>query len=181
MKFSDKKQETICCDNNTSCSDSSCTTSSCNCSSNISTKIACPICGQIGHKVTGITIKAQLKKEKFKGMSHDKDEFNFCSNPSCDNVYYSNDKKQNFTQADIKSKVTIKNNDPKTPLCYCKKLLKKDVIEMINRGEKDIGKKVRDIISQGKTFCEKANPKGSCCTKEVGDFLADYNIAFFKE
>ena len=54
-------------------------------------------------------------------------------------------------------------SNQKTPLCYCKKLLKEQILKM---------------IEEGKTFCEKSNPKGTCCTEDITDFLAEYGINF---
>lgn len=153
-------------------------TTLCGCATQDNAINACPHCNQSGNNVDAITIKSQLKKEARNNMRLDMDEFNFCTNPECDTVYYSNDGNETFAQADIKSKITIKNDDTKTPLCYCKKLLKENVIEMIKNNEPDIAKKVKAIISDGKSFCEKSNPKGTCCTEDITSFLAGYGIDF---
>jgi len=151
---------------------------SCGCATQYTVNIACPHCKENGSNVDAITVKSQLKKEKKLQMHSDMDQFNFCTNPKCDTVYYSNDGAETFAQADIKARVTIKNDDLKTPLCYCRKLLKANVIEMIENNEPNIAQKVRAIISDGKSFCEKSNPKGTCCTQEVTDFLASYGIDY---
>ena len=150
----------------------------CGCATSDESLVLCPHCNTKGLDVQGVTIKAQLKKEKFETMTSSKDDFNFCTTPKCDTVYYSNDGKETFAQADIKSKITSKNDDPKTPLCYCKKLLKENVIEMINNKEEDIPTKIKNIVSEGKTFCEKSNPRGTCCTEDMARFLADYGLDY---
>jgi hypothetical protein len=152
--------------------------SSCGCATQDTVAVSCPYCNKNGSNVDAITVKSQLKKEVRNSMHLDMDEFNFCTNPECDTVYYSNDGSETFAQADIKSKITIKNDDPKTPLCYCRKLLKENVIEMIENNEPDIAKKVKAIISDGKSFCEKSNPKGTCCTDDITSFLKEYGIDF---
>jgi hypothetical protein len=152
--------------------------SACGCGDTIEAVGKCPNCNSKGTVVSGVTIKAQLKKEKFENLTTSKDDFNFCNTPKCDTVYYSNDGSQTYSQTDIKSKITIKNDDPKTPLCYCKKLLKENVIEMIKNNEPDIAKKIKAIISDGKSFCEKSNPKGTCCTEDITSFLKEYDINF---
>ncbi|NCO00527.1 MAG: hypothetical protein GW906_01670 [Epsilonproteobacteria bacterium] len=151
---------------------------SCGCATQENVVYVCPSCGTKGSNVNAITVKSQLKKEVRTTMKLDVGLFNFCTNPQCDTVYYSNDGSEIFLQSDIKSKVTIKNEDPKTPLCYCKKLLKESVIEMINRKEPAIAKKVKEIIADGKSFCEKSNPKGTCCTEDITSFLKGYGIDF---
>ena len=153
-------------------------TASCGCATQEESTHLCPHCGKSGSNVEAITIKSQLKKESRNNMKLGLDAFNFCTNPECDTVYYSNDSSETFSQSDVKSKVTIKNDDPKTPLCYCKKLLKENVIEMIQSNKPDIAKKVKAIISEGKSFCEKSNPKGTCCTEDITSFLKEYDIDF---
>ena len=153
-------------------------TESCGCATQEQVTHVCPNCGNSGSNVDEITVKSQLKKEVRYNMHLRLDEFNFCTNPKCDTVYYSNDGSETFSQSNIKSKITIKNDDPKTPLCYCKKLLKENVTLMIKNNEPDIPKKVKAIISDGKSFCEKSNPKGTCCTEDITSFLKEYGINF---
>ncbi len=152
--------------------------SACECAPQSPVQASCPYCNLKGRNVDAVTIKSQLKKEVRNSMLLGLDLFNFCSNPDCDTVYYSNDKSESFSQKDIKSKVTIKNDDPKTPLCYCRKLLKENVREMIENRESHIVQKVKEIIADGKSFCEKSNPKGICCTEDITSFLAEYDIHY---
>jgi len=152
--------------------------SSCGCVTPIETVNRCPNCNSKGTVVSGITIKAQLKKEKFENLTTSKDNFNFCNTPKCNTVYYSNDGTEFYNQEDVKLKVAVKNDDPQTPLCYCKRLLKQNVIDMINNKEENIAEKVFEIVSSGKSVCEKANPRGVCCTEDVTNFLADYGIDY---
>lgn len=153
---------------------------SCGCATQVSAASVCPHCHQKGSKVEAITVKSQLKKEPLSNMRSAMAAFNFCTNPGCDTVYYANDGSESFGQKEIKSKVTLKNDDPETPLCYCRKLLKKDVLAMIENRETDIAEKVRAIIANGKSFCEKSNPKGSCCSDDVKSYLAGYGIPWEK-
>lgn len=153
-------------------------TASCGCATQEEVSHICPHCGKSGSNVDAITVKSQLKKEARANMKLGLDAFNFCSNTKCDTVYYSDDGSEIFSQSDVKSKITIKNDDPKTPLCYCRKLLKENVIKMIKNSEPDIAKKVKAIVSEGKSFCEKSNPKGRCCTEDIASFLKEYGIDF---
>lgn len=148
---------------------------SCGCSSNKSADTVCPKCGINGLKVSYTTLKSQLKKELVDSLNT-LENLNFCLNPVCDTVYYND--KIIFNQNDIKSKITIKNSHPDTPLCYCKNLLKKDFYHMLETNEANIGSKIKAIISDGKSFCEKSNPKGVCCTEDVKEFLKSYNIGW---
>lgn len=143
----------------------------CGCSVSSSATASCPSCGTIGRKVSALTIQSQFKKETLSQYASHNDKFNFCTNPTCPFVYYDNSGSIVIHQNEIKSKVTIKNDDPSTPLCYCKKLLKSDFNKMVEESESDIANKIKTIINEGKSFCEKSNPKGVCCTEDVKAFL----------
>ena len=148
--------------------------SSCGCSNSEVASITCPFCRTNGRKVTALTMHSQLKKE-YQEQYESFENFNFCTNPHCSNVYY-NDQGITIGQEQIKTKVTLKNSDPSTPLCYCKKLLKEQFYDMVRAGEPNIAQKIKEIIANGKSFCEKSNPKGVCCTEDVNLFLAAHNI-----
>ncbi|WP_294892308.1 hypothetical protein [Sulfuricurvum sp. MLSB] len=152
--------------------------SGCGCSLSSSATASCPACGTIGRKVSSLTIQSQFKKEMLENYKDHTDKFNFCMNPSCPAVYYDDSESIIIHQDEIRSKVTIKNDDLKTPLCYCKKLLKSDFFQMIEDNIPDISDKIKAIISEGKSFCEKSNPKGVCCTEDVKTFLAEYGMAW---
>ena len=138
---------------------------------------SCPQCSKAGKTVNPVTIKAQLLKEKQETMSNAFDAFCFCTTPDCRAVYYAKDGSETFYETDIKAKVTIKNDDPSTPLCYCHKYKKADALEdMKEMDAKALVKKIKGIISQDKSFCQKANPKGSCCTSDIKSWLARHNI-----
>lgn len=165
MKFS--TQKTGC-----GCSGAS-QTASCGCSAASKAAHVCPNCGKYGITVSDITIKSQLKKEHLEALAY-RSGFNFCKNQGCDTVYYKEG--LSFSQSDVRNKVTVKNDDPLTPLCYCQKLLKKDFFEMLKAGEENIPAKIREIIASGKSFCEKSNPKGVCCMEDVKTFVESHGL-----
>lgn len=154
------------------------TESGCGCSLSTSATASCPGCGTVGRKVSALTIQSQFKKETLSQYASHNDKFNFCTNPTCSFVYYDDSGSIVIHQDEIKSKVTIKNDDPSTPLCYCKKLLKSDFYKMVEDNIPDIANKIKTIISEGKSFCEKSNPKGVCCTEDVKAFLAKQGMAW---
>ena len=169
---------TSCCDSATTSDCCATDTSSCGCSNSSSSDKACSSCNEYGIKVSAVTLKAQLKKEFYENLIHDVDDFHFCTNPECDTVYYSSNENETYGQECIKSKVACKNEDLKTPLCYCKKLLKENVLAMIEAKEENIPSKIKAIISEGKTFCEKSNPRGTCCTQDIATFLEKQGKTF---
>lgn len=150
----------------------------CECATSQDASTSCPACKELGKRVSALTIKSQLKKETLEYYASHIDSFNFCNNPKCKFVYYDESKSILITQNEIKSKVTIKNDDPTTPLCYCQKLLKKDFFAMLEAGEQNISTKLQEIIASGKSFCEKSNPKGVCCTEDVKAFVASHGLVW---
>jgi hypothetical protein len=169
-----KKFTTTNCD----CSTTTDTQSGCGCSSSAGAGTPCPACGTYGRKISALTAKSQLKKEVASFYSDRLDSLNFCTNPSCSFVYYDDSGSALIHQDEIKSKVTLKNNDLATPLCYCQKLLKKDFYAMVAAGEENIAAKLKAIIASGKSFCEKSNPKGVCCTEDVKAFVESHGITW---
>lgn len=168
------KTENCCEESTTDCCATD--TNSCGCGETNTSNVECSHCNEKGIKVSAVTLKAQLKKEHFEKLNHSADDFHFCTNANCDTVYYSSDGTETYVQEDVKSKVACKNEDLKTPLCYCKKLLKKDVLQMIEEQQENIPSKIKAIITEGKTFCEKSNPRGTCCTQDIDTFLAKHGI-----
>lgn len=158
------------------CGTSGNTQSGCGCSISPSATANCPACGTAGRKVSALTMQSQLTKEALPHFASHLDTFNFCTNPACPFVYYDDSQSIVIRQDEIKSKVTIKNDDPSTPLCYCKKLLKSDFYAMVENKDPDIADTIKTIISGGKSFCEKSNPKGVCCTEDVKSFLARHGM-----
>lgn len=104
-------------------------------------------------------------------------QFYFCTTPACPVVYYTEGSDNCFYASDIKTRVTIKNDDPATPLCYCHKYKKADALEDMKTMEpKALVKKIKALISKDKSFCQKSNPKGSCCTEDIKQWLGTHGI-----
>lgn len=154
---------------------------SCGCSTRSESAVGCPLCGATGRKVGSLTLRSQLRPEALARLNASLETFNFCTNPDCPNVYYDESRSATVGKDALKSRVTLKDDDPKTPLCYCKKLLKEDFYAMVREGEPDIAGKIKAIIAGGRSFCEKSNPKGVCCTEDVARFLADHGLAWEQE
>ena len=142
----------------------------------------CPKCDVQGKSIDEVTIKAQLKKEKRETMGSKPDELIFCNSSGCGVVYYSSSNNELFFEEDVKSKVTCKNEDPATPLCYCRKYKKADAQrDMQNMEDKELVQHIKKILSQGKSSCKKTNPKGSCCTADIKKWLKKYGIIWDDE
>jgi hypothetical protein len=152
-------------------------TNSCECktTATIENKSFCPKCRQQGVVVGLVTLNAQIKNE-FKAFIGDKEHF-FCTSKVCEVVYYKSNGEL-LTKDKIKSLITLKDEEPQTPLCYCFKVLKGDVLaELATNGSSDVIKRIEEKMKGKKCFCEKANPKGRCCTEDIKIWLAQQGVS----
>lgn len=150
----------------------------CGCEPIEDSNTSCPHCGSKGGKISAITIEAQLKEKNLQNLNSNKNSFNFCDAAMCPIVYYSDDQSEIFNQIDIKNKVSIKNTNLDTPLCYCQNLTKRDVLTMIERKEKNIVEKIKTILHNGVCSCEQTNPRGVTCAEDLTIFLLKYGIIY---
>ncbi len=149
-------------------------TSSCGCSSSQHrATIACPACKQQGVEVKFLTPQHTLKKRAAVTLDPTR-QYHFCENPDCDVVYYNETDSGPFTTDDLKNRVTLKDESPETPLCYCFKVLKKQALEEIARtGTTDVIRMIQSKMKPGQhCFCEKSNPRGECCTGDIANWLS---------
>ncbi len=125
--------------------------------------IACPACGEHGRRVDGATIKCLLRVS----LNAYRDiDYWFCRTPTCSTVYFSGDRTQTFTEADVREMVYQKHPDqPETPICYCFNFrvgdlrtgdMARQVIAAINAG-----------IQAEQCACDWRNPQGDCCLGNV--------------
>lgn len=149
----------------------------CGCSATTEAFANCPSCNEKGIKVNEETLKKYLKKVHYSEIKSDKKSFNFCTSPTCNTVYYSNESNEAFSQEMAKHKIAVKNSDLDTPLCYCKRFTKQDAIDVIESGDKDVSGTILDAIGDN-CKCQKTNPKGVSCVEDITNFLAPYGIEF---
>lgn len=76
----------------------------------------CPVCLQKGKSVQLITLKALLKPTALETI-HPEMTYNFCTNASCDVVYFSGE--QTFGKGMLKVSVFQKDDALDVPACYC--------------------------------------------------------------
>ena len=151
---------------------------SCGCGSNQRrSTVACPSCHQQGVEVKLLTPQHTLKKRITTALDPTR-QYHFCENPACDAVYYSGAEDAPFTTADLKNRVTLKDDSPETPLCYCFKVLKRQALEEIARtGTTDVMHTIQNKMRPGQScFCEKSNPRGDCCTTDIAHWLQQQGI-----
>lgn len=124
----------------------------------------CPVCGNIGRKVTGVTLDHHLRailKSEFG------EEATFCLNPDCE-VVYCNDARTVIRKGETLLPVTIKDPGDHVYVCYCFEFTRGDLRrDLSTKGETDIPDKIKQGIQEGRCDCERKNPQGACCLGNV--------------
>jgi hypothetical protein len=139
---------------------------------------ACPVCRKLGSTVRLITPQSTLKKDARTKLKPEQ-AYHFCDNKDCEVAYYNGQDTSVFTTADLKNRVTIKDDSPDTPLCYCFKVLKKQALEEIARtGTTDVFQTIQAKMKPGQScFCEKSNPRGDTCVQDIVTWLDEQGVS----
>nr|CRH04329.1 Conserved protein of unknown function [Candidatus Magnetococcus massalia] len=131
----------------------------------------CPSCGVAGSAVQAVTPQHTLKaafRPEVDGDGH----YHFCETPNCNTVYFELERGQQFELEQLINRVTIKDKDPKTPLCYCFKVLKEDALrEWAESGSCDVVAMIQQRMKRHGCQCEKLNPRGGCCLQDIENWL----------
>jgi hypothetical protein len=146
--------------------------SCCSSPKNIDIKPVCRVCGNSGTPVTAITIESLVRKERRSQLASP-EGFSFCHTPDCAVVYFNNDTDKYIEKGDVNVRVGIKETEDPVPLCYCFGWTQKRIDDEIARTGKSLA--VEDIMNNMKTAgcnCERSNPSGGCCLKDVIKYLA---------
>jgi hypothetical protein len=146
--------------------------SCCSSPKNIDIKPVCRVCGNSGTPVTAITIESLVRKERRSQLASP-EGFSFCHTPDCAVVYFNNDTDKYIEKGDVNVRVGIKETEDPVPLCYCFGWTQKRIDDEITRTGKSLA--VEDIMNRMKTAgcnCERSNPSGGCCLKDVIKYLA---------
>ena len=128
----------------------------------------CPVCGNMGRRVTPRTLDnhvPSLLREKIGS------EATFCMNPKCD-VIYCNPKGFVIRRGQTQFPVTIKDSNDDVYVCYCFQHKRADVRrEIKEKGTTDIPDKIRKGVKEGLCDCELKNPQGACCLGNVANAI----------
>ncbi|MBF0445101.1 MAG: hypothetical protein HQL68_05890 [Magnetococcales bacterium] len=137
-------------------------------------KPICPICDTIGKAVKTVTPQHTLKRQ-YRNKVDNGGNYHFCENPQCDVVYFDCVSESLFKQEHLINRVTIKDEHPKTPLCYCYKVLKEDVLNDFEKtGTTQVVAKIKKSMKKHGCQCEKLNPRGGCCLMDIEAWLQGY-------
>lgn len=122
--------------------------------------------GAKGRSVKSVTLRALLKAE-LRNQVRD-GVYHFCGDPTCDLVYFSTDRSQTFTKADLAVRVGIKETMAPRPLCYCFGHSYESLREeWAATGKISTPDAIKAEVKAGTCRCEVTNPGGGCCLGDV--------------
>ncbi|MEG3639140.1 hypothetical protein [Magnetococcus sp. PR-3] len=136
----------------------------------------CPGCGEEGPEVPLVTPRFTLKSP-FRKDVLEHVHYHFCEIPTCDVVYFSCDGEHQFTTAQLINRVTVKDEDPKTPLCYCYRILKQHALKQLEKPENtDVVAIIKARMQERPSQCLKFNPRGLSCTGDIEQWLQKQGV-----
>ncbi|RAP29948.1 (2Fe-2S)-binding protein [Brevibacillus laterosporus] len=127
----------------------------------------CPVCHQKGKSVQLITLKALLKPTALETI-HPKLSYAFCSNPSCEVVYFSD--LQTFGKNMLNVSVFQKDDALDVSVCYCFGWTRERLIQAVQENQHPIDH-IREQVQANRCGCEVNNPQGACCLGNVTTFI----------
>ncbi|MCM3039489.1 (2Fe-2S)-binding protein [Paenibacillus motobuensis] len=127
----------------------------------------CPACHQKGKSVQLITLKALLQPIALETI-HPKSSYAFCSNPSCEVVYYSD--LQTYGKDTLKVSVFQKQDSLDVPVCYCFGWTRERLIQATQENQRPT-EHILEQVQANRCGCEVNNPQGSCCLGNINTFI----------
>jgi len=130
----------------------------------------CPVSGAMGTSVDLVTVKALLTVAALRRL--DGKAYRFCTDPSCDVVYFDRGAHSAFGKQDLSVRVGLKEAEDPIPVCYCFGFTVADLRnDITSRGETDIPASITAEVRAGHCACEVKNPRGSCCLGDISRAL----------
>ncbi len=122
----------------------------------ITTAARCPCCGNAGKRVRAETIRSIVREERIPEIA---EGYALCLSPDCNVVYFG---QGIILREDVKVKVWFKEKQGPVPVCYCKNVTDKEIIDHIASGCcKDIGDIQRHTGANTGKECVTKNPAGT--------------------
>ncbi|MFF2910917.1 (2Fe-2S)-binding protein [Paenibacillus sp. NPDC057934] len=131
------------------------------------TPTQCPACHLKGKSIQMITLKALLQPTALETI-HPESAYAFCTNPSCEVVYFSNE--QTFGKDMLKIPVFQKDEALDVPVCYCFGWTRERLITAVEENQHPIVH-IREQVQANRCGCEVNNPQGACCLGNVTTFI----------
>lgn len=119
---------------------------------------ACPECEKLGLYVEQKTVFHHVKNSWELDLNIK--TYNFCSNPSCNVVYFRPDNKV-IRKEQVRTVIGIKENADEALVCYCFGISKKNAAS-----NKHLKEFVTEQTKNKLCTCVTCNPSGKCCLKD---------------
>jgi hypothetical protein len=126
----------------------------------------CPVSRTSSRRVQHRTVEHLVKPEQRIRIADV--QYYFCTEPSCDVVYFSNQDTIRFTKDDILVKVFAKDAGEDVNVCYCYEWTRGRIRdEIIATGKSTAAIEIAKEVKAGRCLCDVKNPKGECCLGDV--------------
>jgi hypothetical protein len=126
----------------------------------------CPVSGTPSRKMQRRTLEHLLKPEKLGSLREV--QYYYCKEPTCNVVYFSNEKVPLLTTEDLAVKVFVKDQGDDVPVCYCFNWTRGRIKQQIKEtGNSTAALEIAREIKAGNCACDVKNPKGECCLGDV--------------
>lgn len=128
---------------------------------------ACPRNGQVGKKVSSLTLSSQVRPEILEALPQ-REGYRFCGAEDCPVVYYHGGDGTCITVEQVLFPVFQKSTDPLRPVCYCFSHSVAEITEQVRAtGGSTVPADIKAQCAKGLDACERNNPQGSCCLGNV--------------
>jgi hypothetical protein len=130
----------------------------------------CPVSKTSSQKVQRRTLEHLLKPDKVAEIQNV--QYYYCTEPSCNVVYFSNENVPYFTINDVSVKVFAKDKGDDVNACYCFDWTRKRIKDEIQQtGKSTASLQIAREVKAGNCLCDIKNPKGECCLGDVNGFV----------
>lgn len=127
----------------------------------------CKECGNKGIPVDEITLKSLVKEPALEAIGNPDGSY-FCETPTCEVVYFKNERQIYLHKDDVKVRVGIKETENPIPVCYCFGWTQERIFEQIRQsGHSTAVREIGAKVKAGECACDKKNPSGRCCLGNV--------------
>lgn len=135
-------------------------------------KAHCPISGTLSRKVQHRTVEHLVKSEKLNAIQNV--QYYYCTEPTCDVVYFSNEDAPRFSNNDLRLKVFAKDTADDVNVCYCFEWTRGRIRkEIADTGKSTASFEIAQKIKAGLCACDIKNPKGECCLGDVNSVIKE--------
>jgi hypothetical protein len=130
----------------------------------------CPVTKTSSRKVQKRTLEHLLDP---KALDRLRDvQYYYCTDPTCEVVYFSNEDVPTFSANDINVKVFAKDGGNDVNVCYCFDWTRGRIKDQIGAtGRSTAALEIAREVKAGRCECDIKNPKGECCLGDVNAFV----------